>query len=628
MQDKMYRIFVSSTFIDLKEERNIIIRSILQLGHFPICMETFVASQYHQMDFIKEQLDSADMFIIIIGKKYGSCPEDDTCSYTEHEYEYAKQIGLPILAFISSEKYDPDAKLVFEPKEKKDSLKEFLDKLKKERLSAFWDNAADLASKANGSIEKLIRKDIEGWIRETKYQRIKRREITDNINHLQKAIYSIDFSSDNYSQDCLVNKCNELINIYHQLQDVGFAPRDRVQFKKIDFLFYYMKSKTETYNLNPIIIYRYAQFLHDFYEVDKAKEVMNTYYVRATSTLEKANALNFLGLLYWETKSFSNAIAPLSNAMDLLEGHFNATKNNLVQVIASCDDKQEAERALKILCEIYNTLGLCADNKKELKQAIDFYNDAIKAVEMLNALTIESYKYKYQLYLFNQASAFYKNKQYQKAINLVLKVIYILENELPNTLQNAKRKARTYQLYGDLLFRSRKGRAKLEYFKAIDLYKDVIKQKERRVQVFHNDYKKDIAWCCHKLSEIYYKINQYDRAVSMLKKAIDYREELLLSSIGQEHFEYLVDLAESEYRLGDILFFQYNKDHKRHKIQLDESYHHADNAFYCFEQLFDSNHELYRERYKEIIKFNITLCIELKDVEKINYYKEKLAMVA
>lgn len=294
MQEKMFRIFVSSTFTDLRDERDTIIRSILQLGHFPICMENFVASQYHQMNFIKEQLDTADMFIIIIGKRYGSCPRGDTCSFTEHEYEYAKQIGLPILALISSDKYTPDEKLIAEAPDKKEGLSRFLEKLQKERLSAFWDNAADLSSKANASIEKLIRKDVEGWIRETKYQRIKRQEITDRINNLQKTIYSIDFLSNNFTNNCLLDKCNELISIYHQLKEIGFAPRDRVQFKKIDFLFFYMKSKTETYNLNPIIIYRYAQFLHDFYEIDKAKEVINIYYSRATNNIERANALNFL----------------------------------------------------------------------------------------------------------------------------------------------------------------------------------------------------------------------------------------------------------------------------------------------------------------------------------------------
>lgn len=628
MQEKMYRIFVSSTFTDLRDERDTIIKSILQLGHFPICMENFVASQYHQMDFIKEQLDTADMFIIIIGKRYGSCPDGDTCSFTEHEYEYAKQIGLPILALISSDKYNPDKNLIAETTEKKQGLSKFLEKLQKERLSAFWDSAADLSSKANASIEKLIRKDVEGWIRETKYQRIKRRELTDKINNLQRTIYSIDFLSNNFTSDCLLDKCNELFSIYHQLKEIGFAPRDRVQFKKIDFLFYYMKSKTETYNLNPIVIYRYAQFLHDFYEIDKAKEVVSIYFSRTTNNIERANALNFLGLLYWETKNFSSAIEQLNKAKNSLMHFFNTSETRLSQTIVSHNNKQESEKALKILCEIYNVLGLCSDNKNEIKQAIDFYDMAVKVVEKLNTLTTGNYNYKYQLYLFNMASAYYKNKQYTKAKDIVLKVIHILENDLPNNLQNIKRKARTYQLYGDILFHDSKGKAKPEYYKAADLYKEVIKQKDWRVQVFLNDYKKDIAWCCHKLSEVYYQLNQYDRAVTALKKAIDYREELLLSSIGQEHFEYLLDLAESEYKISEILFFQYNKDSKRHKIQLDESYHFADSAFYYFEQLFDSNHEIYCERYKAITLFNIKLCTELKYMEKVNYYEDKLVLAA
>lgn len=628
MQDKMYRIFVSSTYLDLKKERQTIIRSILQLGHFPICMETFVASQYHQMDFIKEQLDTADMFIIIVGKKYGSCPEGDTCSYTEHEYEYAKQIGLPILSLISSDKYHPNKKLIVETPEKKKNLQEFLNKLKREKLSAFWDNAADLACKANASIEKLIRKDVEGWIRETKFQRIKRKEITDRIYALQKTIYQIDFVR-TPQYDCFVNVCNELVDIYQILQNIGFSYDTRVQFKKLDFLFYYIKSKTQEYNLNPVIFYKYAQFLNDFYEIEKAKEVINIYLNSVNTDIEKANAFNFMGLLNWKTKHFSQAIENLNNAKNLLLNPFASNEPKSIETIASYQKKDETEKSLKILCEVYNTLGLCADNKAEYYQAISLYNKAVTSVEKLNSLTHNTYKYKYQLYLFNLSSALFKTKQYNKAFELTLKVIQILEKELPNNLQNKKRLARSYQLYGDILFNNKnESKAKSAYFMAIDLYKYVIKRKDLRLQVFLNDYKKDIAWCCHKLSEVYYKLHQYDNAISILKKSIGYREELLLSSIGQEHFEYLVDIAESEFLLGKILFFQYNKNQKRHKIQLYESYRYADNAFYYFEQLFDTNHDIYRKSYKKITEFNIKLCIELNNLEKVNYFNEKLKLAA
>jgi hypothetical protein len=38
-----YQIFISSTFEDLKQERDIAIKAILEMGHIPVGMEIFSA---------------------------------------------------------------------------------------------------------------------------------------------------------------------------------------------------------------------------------------------------------------------------------------------------------------------------------------------------------------------------------------------------------------------------------------------------------------------------------------------------------------------------------------------------------------------------------------------------------
>jgi len=42
--DKRYQIFVSSTFMDLKDERQAALRAVLELDHMPAGMELFPAA--------------------------------------------------------------------------------------------------------------------------------------------------------------------------------------------------------------------------------------------------------------------------------------------------------------------------------------------------------------------------------------------------------------------------------------------------------------------------------------------------------------------------------------------------------------------------------------------------------
>lgn len=51
--DKHYQIFISSTFMDLKEERKAVIEAILNSKHIPAGMESFSASNDEQFKYIE-----------------------------------------------------------------------------------------------------------------------------------------------------------------------------------------------------------------------------------------------------------------------------------------------------------------------------------------------------------------------------------------------------------------------------------------------------------------------------------------------------------------------------------------------------------------------------------------------
>jgi len=73
---KKYQIFISSTYIDLIEERQKVQDAILSLYHFPIGMEMFSAADEEQWKIIQETIDSSDYYILIIGHRYGSIIEE------------------------------------------------------------------------------------------------------------------------------------------------------------------------------------------------------------------------------------------------------------------------------------------------------------------------------------------------------------------------------------------------------------------------------------------------------------------------------------------------------------------------------------------------------------------------
>ncbi len=95
-----YTIFVSSTFEDLKEERQALIGLLLTKGFIPVGMEQFHAAPTSQWDVITNMLNDCDYYLLIVGGCYGSIDDETGKSFTEKEYVYAKENNIPVIAFL------------------------------------------------------------------------------------------------------------------------------------------------------------------------------------------------------------------------------------------------------------------------------------------------------------------------------------------------------------------------------------------------------------------------------------------------------------------------------------------------------------------------------------------------
>lgn len=96
------QIYISSTYSDLIEERQAVIRAILNLGQFPMGTEFFNASNSTTFEMISKSINESDCVILIIGEKYGSIYDVEGISFVEAEYNYALSNNIPVLVFVKN----------------------------------------------------------------------------------------------------------------------------------------------------------------------------------------------------------------------------------------------------------------------------------------------------------------------------------------------------------------------------------------------------------------------------------------------------------------------------------------------------------------------------------------------
>lgn len=159
-----YQIFISSTFEDLQEERDQVIRAVLEMGHIPVGMEMFSAADEEQWKIIARHIEQSDYYAVISAHRLGSITPEGI-SYTQKEYEYAKGLGIPILGFLIDDKATWPADRVDKNTRMQNLLNEFKSIIRTRPVS-FWSNAEDLYGKFSVALMKAITASPRpGWVR-------------------------------------------------------------------------------------------------------------------------------------------------------------------------------------------------------------------------------------------------------------------------------------------------------------------------------------------------------------------------------------------------------------------------------------------------------------------------------
>lgn len=256
MDDKKYQVFVSSTYKDLYNARKKVIEAILSIYHFPVGMEMFSADDSEQWEIIKETIDASDYYIVIIGHRYGAL-SDEGIGYTEREYRYAKEIGVPVLAFIRSRKVlltDDDRES--DPKIQK-KLDKFISLAQESKMCDFWETPEELVTKVAIALPKVFKRTPRtGWIRGSEGISIEMAEelakLSNENRALRERVFELEKSvtSDAPKLEVFLS---DIIPI--KLQLFPFRPIERpseIDFSKIASidLIFTSEDKVDNYNLN------------------------------------------------------------------------------------------------------------------------------------------------------------------------------------------------------------------------------------------------------------------------------------------------------------------------------------------------------------------------------------------
>lgn len=153
-----WRIFVSSTKEDLIPYREAVETVLTGMEHIPLGMEYFVSSPDSPIDVCLATVRRSQLYIVIVGMRYGSIEEGSGKSFTELEYDEAVKNKIPVLAFIIDEEQCAILPKFVDVGEKAEKLKQFKAKLNSSYLVSRFASIDNLKQLVEKSVQQAIDK--------------------------------------------------------------------------------------------------------------------------------------------------------------------------------------------------------------------------------------------------------------------------------------------------------------------------------------------------------------------------------------------------------------------------------------------------------------------------------------
>ena len=144
----MTRVYISSSYSDLVECREAAARAVRRLRLEPINMENYTASDRRPLDVCLRDVRGCDLFVGIVGRRYGSRAPGSDLSFTHHEFEEAVRNDIPCLIFL----LDVDAEWEGESDADPTAIDAFRSDLSERKLVQWFRDARDLETSVTAAL--------------------------------------------------------------------------------------------------------------------------------------------------------------------------------------------------------------------------------------------------------------------------------------------------------------------------------------------------------------------------------------------------------------------------------------------------------------------------------------------
>ena len=155
-----YRVFISSTYEDMKDFRNAASDALTNIQSIPMGMERFTATTQPVIDRCYEEIRQCQFCVSIIGFRYGSLYKDSNLSYSELEFNEAERLGIPILVFIRKGDIESD-KIDIEDLSRLEKFKKRLQNSASNRLTVSFTTPEDLRDKLTRALQDEFKRKTD-----------------------------------------------------------------------------------------------------------------------------------------------------------------------------------------------------------------------------------------------------------------------------------------------------------------------------------------------------------------------------------------------------------------------------------------------------------------------------------
>jgi hypothetical protein len=147
------RVFISSTFQDLKNYREAVYVALRRLGHASVAMEDYAATEQPPLERSLEDVRSSDVAVFLVAWRYGYVPSGQQYSITELELRAAREAGIPCLIFLVADDAPWPAKYV---DGNSANIRRFRRELLEQYVVAFFTTPDELAAQVAVSLHRWV----------------------------------------------------------------------------------------------------------------------------------------------------------------------------------------------------------------------------------------------------------------------------------------------------------------------------------------------------------------------------------------------------------------------------------------------------------------------------------------